>query len=400
MLLKSGNFGSGMRRIAGTLCAALISLHSSAFELSDTTEMHGFVSQSYINTTNNNYFGASQDGSFDFREAGINIFHQALPSLHLAAQLISRKAGQTDDGAPRIDYALLDYTFLDQQGWRNGIRLGRTKTPYGFYNLVRDIPNARPGVFVPPSIYFEQLRNSLIATDGGNLYADLNRDWGSLTFNLYMGTTGTDTETEHYVVQQDLSGQFDDASMRGGQLLYESLGGGLRLAISYAHPEFDYIPVALDPIGAGHVQSDMLLLSAQYNREKWSLTAEFLTTENEVTGFVLLPDRFSDSEAFYLQGDYRLTSELTAYLRYEEQTLDTNDRDGTQFFQPRFGAAHIAFAKNWVFGGRWQFTRNWMLGAEVHNTKGTLWLPKSDNLSISDRQEKWKMLALQLVYSF
>ncbi|WP_432472949.1 hypothetical protein [Amphritea sp. HPY] len=400
MLLRFNNTFTGFILKACALASAFLSIQISAFELTESTEVHGFVSQSYISTDGNNYFGQSKDGSFDFREAGINIIHEATPDLHFAAQVISRKAGKTNDGSPHLDYALMDYNLFDENGWRSGIRLGRTKTPYGFYNLTRDIPNARSGVSVPSSIYFEQLRNSLISTDGGNFYSNLNRDWGSLSFDLYSGQTETDVEMEYYVLQQDLPGQFDDATMRGARLLYENMGGSLRLALTYAHPEFDYQPGSFDPFSAGHVASDMLLYSVQYNLEKWSLTAEYLTADNEVTAFGVLPDRFSNTEAFYIQGDYRINSDLTVYLRYEEQTLDTKDPDGTQFYQPLFGAAHIAFGKNTVLGGRWDFADNWLIRGEIHDTRGTLWLPKSDNPSLPERNEKWQMLVLQLVYSF
>ena len=84
MLLKFNNVYSGLPLKAGTVAAAFLSMQVTAIELGERTELHGFFSQSYINTDNNNYFGQSRDGSFDFREAGINILYQARPDLHFA----------------------------------------------------------------------------------------------------------------------------------------------------------------------------------------------------------------------------------------------------------------------------------------------------------------------------
>src|SRR5699024_7838447 len=79
----------------------------------DSLQIHGFVSQSFILTTHNNFFGDSKDnGSFDFRELGLNASWRASPKLQIAAQGVARWAGKNDEGAPRLDYGLVDYTVL------------------------------------------------------------------------------------------------------------------------------------------------------------------------------------------------------------------------------------------------------------------------------------------------
>jgi hypothetical protein len=40
----------------------------------------------------------------------------------------------------RLDYGLVDWTALSREEGRGGIRLGRIKTAYGFYNTTRDVP--------------------------------------------------------------------------------------------------------------------------------------------------------------------------------------------------------------------------------------------------------------------
>lgn len=52
--------------------------------------LHGFASQAYIHTTDNHFYGPSDDGSFEFTEVGINGSFRISPKLRLSAQLLSR----------------------------------------------------------------------------------------------------------------------------------------------------------------------------------------------------------------------------------------------------------------------------------------------------------------------
>lgn len=76
MLLRFNNTITGFIFKASALAPVFLSVNVSAIELSESTEVHGFVSQSYISTDGNNYFDQSKDGSFNFREAGVNILHE------------------------------------------------------------------------------------------------------------------------------------------------------------------------------------------------------------------------------------------------------------------------------------------------------------------------------------
>lgn len=103
-------------RFLATVLAIYCSLLAPLVEatsLPESVQIHGFASQGYIQTTENDFFGDSSDGgSFDFRELGINGSWYITPNLLTAVQLVSRNAGETDDGALRVDYALVNYNLV------------------------------------------------------------------------------------------------------------------------------------------------------------------------------------------------------------------------------------------------------------------------------------------------
>ncbi len=66
-----------------------------AFEQEDFV-IHGFVSQGYLKSTDNNYLGKSKNGSYEFNEIGLNIALPIADALRFGIQLFSRDLG--DEG--------------------------------------------------------------------------------------------------------------------------------------------------------------------------------------------------------------------------------------------------------------------------------------------------------------
>ena len=133
-------------------------------------QIHGFASQAYITTSDNNVFGNSDNGgSFGLTEAGLNASVRPLPRLQLSGQVVSRRAGEGVTGIPRLDYAILDYRLYSQEANQFGIRVGRLKNPFGFYNETRDVAHTRPSILLPQSIYFDRTRNLGLSGDSVQL---------------------------------------------------------------------------------------------------------------------------------------------------------------------------------------------------------------------------------------
>ncbi len=138
------------------LCVVLLAVAPAVAEEQgvwpENLQLHGFLSQGYVKTSDNRFFGDSDEGSWDFREIGANLSYQPMPNLLFAGQLLSRTAGELYDGSVRLDYGLVDFTAVMEADRRLGVCVGRLKNPLGFYSDTRDVPFTRPSVFLPQSI--------------------------------------------------------------------------------------------------------------------------------------------------------------------------------------------------------------------------------------------------------
>ncbi|XSG83974.1 MAG: hypothetical protein ACPW60_09535, partial [Methylohalobius sp. ZOD2] len=242
-----------------------------------TAQIHGFLSQGFVLTSANNFYGDSESGSLDFTEAGVNLSVRPYGPLMLAAQGVFRRVGRINPNEFRLDYALADYAFWSGTEGRAGIMLGRVKNPLGFYNETRDVAFTRPTIFLPQSIYFDRTRNLGLASDGLQLYGEYSTAWGDWFLRLGAGwPNGTnDKEFERLTVSANFPGQFEPKFSYIGRLSYELQGGLIRLAVTSAQVTSRYDPEANNPFQAGEVTLTPVIFSAQYDGEKFSLTGEY-----------------------------------------------------------------------------------------------------------------------------
>lgn len=368
-------------------------------------EFNGFLTQGYFLTDHNRFNGNSESGSFDFRELGVNASWKPSSEMLLTGQVVSRKAGKVDDGDLALDYARLDYRMIESDMGSLGVSVGRIKNPFGFYNATRDVAFTRPSIVLPQSLYFDKARTLELSSDGFMLYGNRFFETGVLEAELVIGKPRVDTNVEFAYLNRDWPGEFDDS--RGFLLRTEyslndySLIGG----VTYGGFRLDFDAPGLSLPGApgdGTIKIDVLVLSMQYNLQKWSFTGEYFKQDidwGELGGvYLLLPE--VTSESFYLQVEHRVSPTVSLFLRRDILYQDKNDRDGltanTLFGRP----PHTQYAFDWTFGIGWQPDPNWLLRAEVHNLEGTGWLSVQDNPDDSERKENWNMLSLQATYRF
>jgi hypothetical protein len=123
-------------------------------------DVHAFVSQGFIKSTDNEYLAKSRRGSFEFSEVGVNLTRALGDKLRVGMQLFTRDVGPIGNYGARFDWFGLDYHFFD---WL-GVRAGRTKLPYGLYNETSDVDAARVPVLLPQSVYSPRPASSSTAT--------------------------------------------------------------------------------------------------------------------------------------------------------------------------------------------------------------------------------------------
>lgn len=402
-------FTHSLSSITG-LCLTLITCPGFADEHSGVQilkqlQVHGFLSQGYIKTTGNNVFGHSNNsGSLDFREIGLTASLRPLPGLQLAGQLLHRRAGKGSEGGIHIDFGFLDYNFINTPKIELGIRLGRMKNPFGFYNDTRDVPFTRPSVLLPQSIYFDRTRNLALASDGAQLYGESRTNWGNITVQLeaaFPQVDDKDTEVSVFGHTTPVSGDLKSRPSYIGRILYELPDGRLRLAISSAQLNVGYNPGQNDIFESGSFRFSPLILSAQYNAEHWSITSEYALRYSRRHGFGNPKlDQSVTGESLYLQGIYRFLPGWEAVLRYDILFANRKDRSGKKFAATSGHPAHGQYARDFTAGLRWNITPSIMLSTEYHRVNGTAWLSPLDNPDISSTEKNWNLFAAQISYRF
>jgi len=156
--------------------------------LSNSLEIHGFVSQGYLQTDRDNYMVKTEEGSFKFNEIGFNVSNDISDDLRLGIQFLSRSLGDQCENATTIDWAFADYRYHDLLGFR----FGRIKIPLGLYNEIRDIDMLRTSIFLPSSIYSEPWRDTMSSLDGIGLYGYLSLNgMGGVSYQALVGQMET-----------------------------------------------------------------------------------------------------------------------------------------------------------------------------------------------------------------
>ncbi len=381
----------------------LAPVSQAADESATNWQWGGFLSQGWTITDENNYYGQSSDGgSFNFRELGLNATLQLNPQLRLSGQLLSRWAGKVDEGDPNVDYLFADWSFMQRLDQQAGIRLGRIKNPIGFYNDTRDVAFTRPSILLPQSIYLNLARELFLASDGLGLYYRHQGAKGTWMLDAILGRPNVGIATEFGFFRNDLPGDFNNGDLQLIRGLYEANDGGFRLAYTHLdiNLDFDSTLVSLIDRDAG-IDFQVDGLSAQFNFERYSLTAEYVQARTLRHGFIkVFPILDATIESFFLQAEYRVNELWTLLLRYDDIVIDKDDKDGTKFAKLVGGLAHTRFAEDWTLGVSYQATPDLLLRAELHYVNGAAWLPPQDNENFSQAKKRWNMLLLQASYRF
>lgn len=370
------------------------------WKLPDSVQIHGFASQAFIFTTENNFFGGSKDnGTFDFRELGINASWRILPKLRVAAQGIARWAGKSDKGNPRLDYALMDYTLLSDAKNTWGVRLGRVVNPIGLYNDTRDVAFTRPSIFLPQSIYFDRVRDVALSADGGQIYGERRSHIGDFLLQFNIGIPRTSQQVERALLGENISGELEGDPSFLGRLLYEKDGGRIRLGLSSLMVNFDFDPEDQPGMRPGKIQFIPVIFSGQYNTERLSLTSEVALRYFDYSGFGTMSRDFTGL-SWYVQAAYRFTPQWEAVVRYDNLCVDLGDCDGKAFAAASGTPAHHRFAHDWMVGLRWDITPSVMIRTEFHHIRGTNWITLADNPSIDALKEDWNMFSALISFRF
>ncbi len=373
-------------------------------ELPGNLQFQGFISQAYIATSDNDVFGNTDDGgSLGFTEAGLNALMRPMSRLQLSAQVLSRRAGNGNSAIPRLDFGFADFRLYSHETNQFGMRIGRLKNPLGFYNDTRDVAFTRPSILLPQSIYFDRTRNLALSADAVHFYADSSHaDLGSIAIQFGLARPIVKDKDTKISVVPGGAGDLTPALSYIGRGIYETNDKRIRIAVSGSQTNVGYNPAVSDRLGSGTIQFTPIIISAEYNAERWSLTSEYALRHFKIRDFDAPPliDTEFTGESYYFQGVYRFNAKWEGVLRYDVLYSDRSDRSGKEFARTTGGPAHSQFAKDITVGLRWNVTPSFMLRGEFHRVNGTAWLSPLDNPRTSPTSQHWNLFAIQASYRF
>ncbi len=367
--------------VALALCASLVQADTDR-----TFKMHGFASQAFLYSKGNNFFGDStdDDGSFEYFEAAIGGQYRHNSWLSLSGQLFSRDAGATDNGSIRTDYFYADMRFVQNFNSAAGVRVGRVRNPYGFYNSTRDVLFTRPSIMLPQHYYDGfGIRELFFSADGIQLYGYWDGDNHSTTFTSTYGRTDEISSSTFDNLFGSAGSAGGDAELRKplfAQIMSDINGGLWKIGVSL----FDGTLNFRNPQFTAGLDANIVALSLQRNFQRFSIISEYSLLSLEGTfasPFIGAFNFSSKGESLYVQTDYRQNNALTWFARVDNQLGDRTDPNGTDSLVV-------------TLGGRWIPAKNWMLAAEVHGARGTSFVPQADNegQNIKERSEVFVMM--------
>lgn len=382
-------------------------------------DIHGFISQGYLKTTEHNFFGDTKGGSFGFNEFGINFASEPADNLRVGLQILSRDFGSNSNNEMAIDWAFGDYRWKD---WL-GVRAGKVKTPKGLYNETRDIDMLRFSIFLPQSVYPEILRDMDLGLMGAGIYGYIDLNAGGLlsyqamygaqnvepneaASQALMGTTAVFTPVENDSIEVDRKYVFG--------LVWDTPLPGLRLGLTF--DESDIFANA-HFTGGGRwetnesVSTDFetfrnTVLSGEYTHGNLVLSAEYIQTDKKYDLF--FPGGLTDTEemtadGWYLSSAYQFTRWFALGAYYSESYNDKADRGGDKFENPN-AITHRAYFKDLCVTTNFMINKYWAIKLEGHRFLGTNGVSPLDQVPDSNgnvfAKESWNLFAAKTTFSF
>jgi hypothetical protein len=309
------------------LCAATISVGTGTLQAQYSfstfaidgyqIQMHGFASQGFALSNDNNYLTMdTSKGSFAFTDGGLNLSTHLNDKLRVGAQGYIRQIGQLGGGRFSLDWAFIDYKWRDWMGFR----AGKVKTALGLYNDTQDAESLHTWALLPQALYPSDLRTSLIAHTGGDVYGEINLHKGkagSLSYTAYIGRRSNDTRNGYFFNTQDTGIPLNSWSgyMAGADVRWNTPLKGLMVGGSFVN-EVDHAVGTYSALGAPYtLDSEPDRVSdvyADYTIGKLRLDAE-ARWNNIVYAFTVLGNSSptqQGSNGWFASAAYRLTSKL------------------------------------------------------------------------------------------
>ncbi len=390
--------------------------NSLALDVDKSIQIHGFASQGYLHSTNNNFLAESRSGSYEFTDIGINANWAISDSWRVGGQVFYRNLGDYSEDRPVVDWALLDYRPYNVIG----IRLGKVKMPLGLYNETRDNDFLRPMIFLPQSIYDESRRDSNLGYLGGGIYGNLpTGSFGDVDYHFF---TGEATFPKESILSQSTNRSLNSSISKnnrlpankknpllpaelnsserindgiyGGAIVFNSSAVNLRLGLSLLRSKnYIYVNGASEPLTQSTVNSKFVV-SLEYNWQDLTFVSEYGEADRTTksAGVVTID---GPSQSWYVMVNYAPFDQWTFSVLYDEFYRLKFDKGGDTRSQ---APPYTGWRKDFGVAASYDLTENWGLKAEYHCVDGAAMQMSVTNPNGTERY--WNYFAAKLSYNF
>ena len=335
-------------------CVWLVATTGAVAEEFGNFDVHGYGTQTYMQSSANQYLDANDKGTWDNNFLGIVGTVTLSDRSKLWAQLETSTLDVT-----RFTWFFVDYQFSEAvEGY-----VGRVKFPLGIYNEIIDAKFLQVSS-LEPALYQEAadfVHDSY--TGAGVDYHQSLGGSGELIWQVY-GGNNYDTHPPP---------DSRDRRAYGGRVTYQTPLEGLRLLLSGYRTEAQVLS------DGRLVDEDRWIASIDFVRGDWNVKSEY--GSHHFLGV--------DSDAYYVQVARTLASRWTPFARYDYISTDRAQRQSDSYFQ-KIGVVGLDFRVN----------NNLTLRAENHFNQGYALPVASGEVQPGTGAAHWSLLVIGVHFIF
>ncbi len=399
-----------MKKIIAGLMALLVSNLVSGSNESENLESNSFSATGYasvtgIKTNYNSYIPGTDNryGTATNSEFGVNASYDVTNHVGVYMGLYYNRAQDPDS---IFDYGFVDFsTSLYDLESAFGVRLGKVKNTYGFFNDSRVNPKTRPQIILPQSVYFDAFNKFASRSTGAQFYFNdtLKCGWqleltAGVSQTRLTSTQSTEIKEVYYVVP-NLPSSFSSVS--------PSYYAQIQLSTSRWQFQYDYSPLKWKytndlpfpmPYADHQLNMNSHQFGVRYHGDDWTATSEAFYTRAtfDRQGPGLMPAT-SEVLGYYVMGEYDFTAALQGYTSFSRfKPLEAGAKAGLK----QIGLDPLnAEYKDFTVGAAYKFNKSWMLKGESHFVKGYIVLNDAFTPE-GDKKSPWQMHAISLIYQW
>ncbi len=426
-----------------TLCLPLVALLASSTAVlavdSSNLQIHGFASQGYLTTTDNNIYGRSAGGgTFELNEFALNATATPIERLRIGVQVLAYDLGKYGNDKPQIDWAFGQYQVpTGVETYDLTLVGGRFKAGLSLYNDFRDLDMTRTSVFLPAGVYSAVFRDFFIATNGFQANLGINTEaLGSFELSGFVGTQNISAEDGSISDAFKTAGVSELTSINlkrsdGGFLAWNSPVEGLKAKVSMVHASHmrargrnRYIvgqnfPFPVPAPATGLVIGSLVdlpvsidltnytdgTISTEYQIGNWTLASEYSNTYYKAEIDATVPDlanpsttttlsrtSYSRMIGTYGSVNYQLSDMPTPFNRFQIMGAFNWIHD------QEIDDAVKSFHRGGMLAIRYDVTEHFLVKVEFQRNRGTLLIDSNDNPD--GESLYWNVFALKTTFDF